>query len=623
MQKTPDFMPEFRANLPRTGHSLSHDFHFTATTAHLNPIFHTIVSPGDKVKLGFDFNLRTMPLDSAAFASITTHTEYFFVPFSLLFQPFDSVYYGVGDQWSSLFPSNSIKRNFPVYDFNSAVSTLRNNRSSLVPNALNNVTAESIGQSAIRLFDFLGYCPLGISHADSEGTSYYLQNVFPYPLLAYHCIYQNYYRLDARESFDAKSFNWDNWFGSVTVPVGSYDPLKYCVMHYRPLDNDYFTDVKVSPIVDVLNLSSKSSLDVAKSWLSREDYQNASGVNHPVIGSGSIGQANSIYGFTGETVNNPSNSIVTKFGFNSNSSIKSQVSGSDVLSIPNGIDINTANIRALFANEKLWSITGRAKKDYDSQTLAHFGFTVPHDVKHEISCFGHDQSKIYIGEVISVSDTATAPLGEIAGKGYGQQNSQLHDFVAPCHGVIMAIFSVVIDRNYEAGIFKHNVLVNVSDLYQPEYDHLGMQPLFGFETNYYDYPSALSGGDPANVLGWQYRYEQWKRRYNRVSGAFRNGTGTLKSWCPTYVPYQGNNIGLGQTKPGNQSNTESYKNFQNFPTDGNQIFLANYPSSWSSSFESYLGWSHIYDFDPFVVSGHIKCTLISSMSDYSLPRLDA
>ena len=41
------------------------------------------------------------------------------------------------------------------------------------------------------------------------------------------------------------------------------------------------------------------------------------------------------------------------------------------------VDIRYANIRAMFANEKLWSITGRAKKHYDDQTLAHFGFEVP------------------------------------------------------------------------------------------------------------------------------------------------------------------------------------------------------------------------------------------------------
>ena len=39
----------------------------------------------------------------------------------------------------------------------------------------------------------------------------------------------------------------------------------------------------------------------------------------------------------------------------------------------------------MFAVEKLLRITGRARKDYDSQVLAHLGFKVPHDVKHELT----------------------------------------------------------------------------------------------------------------------------------------------------------------------------------------------------------------------------------------------
>ena len=31
-------------------------------------------------------------------------------------------------------------------------------------------------------------------------------------------------------------------------------------LHYRPKEDDYFTNIKVSPIVDVLNLNVKNSL---------------------------------------------------------------------------------------------------------------------------------------------------------------------------------------------------------------------------------------------------------------------------------------------------------------------------------------------------------------------------
>lgn len=392
-------------------------------------------------------------------------------------------------------------------------------------------------------------------------------------------------------------------------------------LQYRPLDNDYFTDIKVSPIVDVLNLNDRSSFDLAQNWLSRDLLPSTRG---SVLTSGSIGSsgtANTTSSPDGGNYVNPSQSVQTQFGFRATESTNNY----SALTTPlNGIDINTANIRAMFANEKLWSITGRAKKSYDDQTLAHFGFKVPHDVKHQISCFGKDYTQIHIGEVISTASTENAPLGEIAGKGYGSQKGITHDFVAPCHGVVMAIFSVTIRRNYEAGILKANVVTSRNDLYVPEFDHLGMQPLFGYESNYLLDVDG-QGGEAGQVLGWQYRYEQWKRRFNRTNGAFRT-TGTLRAWVPTFAPY-GDDTAAGYleapSKLGNPANTESYQYFMNFPNDGNQIFLAQYQSSWSTVYDDPVNWNKIYDFDPFVVNGFVNATLVSTMSDYSLPRLDA
>ena len=105
----------------------------------------------------------------------------------------------------------------------------------------------------------------------------------------------------------------------------------------------------------------------------------------------------------------------------------------------------SAAIRQMFANEKLAMITGRARKNYDSQILAHYGIKVPHDVKHELSLIGQDSYSLRIGEVTSLASTDDAPLGELAGKGWassrenGNQPRQ-HKFTAPVHGVVMTIF---------------------------------------------------------------------------------------------------------------------------------------------------------------------------------------
>ena len=381
MQKTPDFMPDFRANLPRTSHVLSHDLGLTCTVAHLNPVFHTIMNPGETIKVGFNYEVRTMPLEAAAFGDFICHTEYFFVPMQLLYQPFDSVVYGITDQFSSQFV-NVPNRDLPVIDMSSIIGGLYSNRG--IPCMYYPETGypvESTGQSAIRLLDLLGFCPIGVATPDANSGVFYNPNVFPYQVLAYNCIYQYYYRLDSREVFDQQSFNWDKYYNQST-PITTYNQ-NYFLMKYRPLDNDYFTDIKVSPIVDVLNLADKNSFSAAQDWLSRSSnvVGDAASSNPGILSTFSqlLNTSSPDYvdgqqsitakradgtpiGFYNPLKSDNDGKVYTEDSNNTRYNIRVETQHShDIYSL------NTANIRALFASEKLWAITGRAKKNYDDQ----------------------------------------------------------------------------------------------------------------------------------------------------------------------------------------------------------------------------------------------------------------
>lgn len=652
-----DLMPEFRANLPRTGHNLSHDLAFTATTAHLLPVFTDFVNAGETVTLGFDFNLRTQPLEAAAMSKIKCHTEYFFVPMQLLYQGFSDWYYGIREEFSSRFSVNGDLADFklPVIDLGNLFSTLYTNRSSVTLGSGNQKVypGESIGQSAYRLFDMFGIRPQKIANGNTDKS---LGSIFPYQVLAYNCIYQYYYRLDSRERFQPNSFNVDYYFNSNVISYTDF--AKYCLLHRRPCDSDYFKDVKVSPIVDVLNLNNKAQLTAATDFLTRkfQVHDGSIGSWSPNVNpfDTSIGASQSIrtqFGFTsdeqdqtklntdvnlsvgenGEYLNDEEDPSYAAngnayFGVTGNLVDSDQftikhshgLSGDVDVYLPgNYLDIGTANIRAMFASEKLWSVTGRAKKNYDDQTLAHFGYKVQHDPKHQISCFGHDVADISIGEVISTSNTSSggsgSPLGEIAGKGYGAQGNRRHKFTAPCHGVIMAIFSIVPEIYYEGTFGKWNKLSARDDLYTPEYDHLGMQPLFGYESSF-----SAAQEDPAQILGWQYRYEQWKRRYNRCTSIFSTQSGgSLSSWFHSEKPYHASD----STGSLDSANTASFEAFLHRPNQLNDLFLYGYVTQWSEAFES--APYAIYEGDPFVISSHVDCVKVSTMSDYSLPRLDA
>lgn len=598
--RRPDEMPEHRAQIPRSSHDLGHDTTFTATCAHLMPVFYDFLNAGEEINLGFDFRLRTMPLDSAAMCSLAVHTEYFFVPMQLLYQPFSDWYYDISEQFSSLFfeegtTAGQIEKKLPQLSITGVMQAASSGRE--YPGY------ESTNLRVARLFDMLDYPINELETAsedpdpDSPITGY---STFPYGLLAYNCIYQYFYRLDSREVFDPKTFNVDRFFSTGSISDFTTRINRCCTIKYRPVDNDYFTDIKVSPVVDVLNMNVENELAVAGSWLSRSTLTGSSGSLN-VLRSGSVGvNGGTNNGATSplSSINNPSSQIQSNFGFSA--LITTSVPG-------NGLDINTANIRAMFASEKLWSITGRAKKRYDDQTLAHFGYNVPHDVKHEITRFGHDVVPIEIGEVIATGASENVPLGEIAGKGYAGQRNHRHKFQAPCHGVVMMIMSIVPKINYYDYRSKYTVMRTRDDLYTPEYDHLGMQPLFGYEMGY-------SGDYVNSVAGWQYRYEQWKRRFNKVSLAF-SPRGSKGSWQLSRQPHYFDDHEF------DVANRQSYSRFVHYPWELNSIFVPQYNITWSESYEDNIAM--IYDLDPFVISGHITAQLLSTMSDYSLPKLDA
>lgn len=316
--------------------------------------------------------------------------------------------------------------------------------------------------------------------------------VKPDALAVYQAIYYDYFRLSNWENNVVFAYNLDAGYTSMDLltsglPWAGGNNLRYLLqLHYRAREKDYFTNVFPSPVV-------------ATSGMLTSGIGNLASVNQWLISSGfeTIDSSGYFNNSGGETTTTPA-------------------AGVSYTQASQRMSLSTASLRTLFAVDKLLKITGRAGKHYDDQVLAHFGFKVPKGYSNEVVHLGVHHQQIHIGEVISTADTNTGSLGELAGKGYGRQSGLVVDnFVAPCHGYVMAIYSCVPRVSYIAGLHKMHTMTKRYDWFIPELDNLGMQPMYEFEID----PLFVT---PTQRTAWQIRYAQMKSKYPRATHAFKS-----------------------------------------------------------------------------------------------------
>lgn len=621
-----DQLPQYRAHLSRHGHNLSHKFDFTSSTGHLLTLFSQIMNPKETISGKIEMFSRTQPLNTPSHVDIDTFIDYFFVPLDMLYSGFGDSLYQVNEPYSTVvYPTEG--NNLPVYEFSNLYNSDLGFMGSMPEtgddyidfNNLDYYMLDSSFMSFYRNFfhNYLNPNFFFRDYNDLYGVPYdsFQPNILPLTLMSYNCVYENFYRFDEREKFDNTIYNIDNDVLSHDSAFRSLNPIKLFCIKYRPLSFDYFTSSKVSPIINGQNMVGNPAL--SNNLVKVNNYLSSIGVNGVGEDGRSVPYISNIMG----------------------AGLASATSG--------GTNLNTNALRSMFAVEKILSITGRAKKTYDAQVLAHLGVEVPRDIKHEITFIGSQKGSIKIGEIIATAGTSDTPLGDMAGKGYGAMNNKSIKFTAPCHGVFIAIYSAVPKLSYYAPLEKHEMITSRLDFWHPEFEKLGMQPIFGYEAVAVSTNSSIT-------LGWQMRYEQYKTRFDKVSPAFidtivhTSGTGsspiayesstfnTWQNWVLSTRPLRLNERADGTTYT-------SLSRFLSHPTDLNNIMSLRYgwwndsvtsdsvpdfwklqPLSTELSDRTSFGWNvaSLFYRDPLLHFANIDFKLVSSMGENTLPDLN-
>lgn len=631
--------PIAKAHLAYSGFPMRQVLQTTCAVGELMPVYMDILSPGDKVHFSHNLNLRLNYLERPANENLTAHVDWFFVPLEQLFKPFGQMFYGISDFGSDLFAQGNAPSVFPSVTLKEVLDVIKKYASKSVsgPAVSTEYLTNSVevgaqtstyGQYVVgmfRLMDSLGLPMIQLSDYwssawDSGKSPAYAANLsrkmslwFP---LAYQKIWYDHYRLADRVANDPKAYNVDSFYNYSQTAFSAQTLEKIFQPHLVPWARDYFTHNFVSPIVPSNSAAKGDSSPYGKSLLSQI---NLAKVNN-WLGTNSI-YAASYDNETGDYVSN----------------VSAGYAPTTVVSWPSeglGYDeqpqFSVANIRAAFAVEKLLEVTRRAGKHYDKQTLAHFGVKVPQGVSGESYKLASFSQPIVIGDIVATaageSGDNQSVLGELGGRGYSDTDAlnckSKGSFEAKCHGVLMAVQYITPEVHYaQVGMNRLNKLIERTDFYIPEFENLGMQPMFGYEGFFYMENTSGSAYTLDTILGWKYRYAEFKEKYNVTRGGY---LGTLSDWSASRV-WKGGGAASYYVNPSylNPILSVFYSSGQSVANYAYLLGVTPYPTSAVGSINTpaSLFYAQVYSQDPFVMDMLFQVNKVSKMSVYGLPNL--
>lgn len=610
-------MPQHTAHLSRHGHDLSESFGYSAAPGMILPVFHDLALPGESYYFKDLCQIRFNPMQTAFFGDVHFEFDWFFVPLPMLFTPFEALTYKTLDfttdyaaltqpqsQSSSLIP-------VPPYSYVRALQQF-------IPPTLGSNPSyfEDPLRGAMRLLNHLGLNPYAVFNSNvnmfpgqTVAVNHYTGDLndvtSPWFLASYQAIYAKYFRNDNRERLFVQSYNFDSEYSNALgAPFARPDLLGF---HYCQRSNDLFSDLKPNPIISAINNIQVSGDEGSQAI---NIFQN---VNKFLAISDT-------YAVDDNAVDTPAAPVSTITDYASQYTDTSMVSANQ--------------IRQLFAVDKLMRITGRADKNYDAQILAHFGFKVPHDVKHQISHIGHSELVMNASPLESTANTYDAssglgsPLGEIGASAFASHKGRAEKFTAPCHGVIMCVQTSWVAPYYFNTYDPLNDAVDPSQFPQPEFDKLGMEPVFYWYLNQ-DYNATITPAPQTTyyIAGWQKRYYAWKQKVNRLSVVFdpvpgqtSQGSSLYNSYSPWFVSMNPLHAEVSFANGAALSkHTITADDFLQDPCALNGVMFTPFFGGWKTDFLT-KPWEIFYT-DPFIMHYRAEVKKVSAFSEMGEPDL--
>lgn len=594
------------ASLPRNSFDRGFTSAYTSVCGQLLPVFCQPVIAGSHSKINRRIFQRTANVHTAAFATLDTHIQFYFVPLRMLMGNWDSFKLNIQDINSSAYAiskAGGVKvGGVPYFNLKGLNSVYPDTAS------YNDDCGFRLWKGALRLLDMLGYG----NYTSLPDGDYRSLQLNAFRLLAYQKVYYDHFRNTAYESNDPFAYNADfhilNDAGDVSDSLPQILRMRY--VNYR---KDFFQNLY--PSLDyVVSSPEGTNWSIPKSVV---DDNHSAAVTFDGSVVGETESDTDKWKFSAEE-SSPGSSRQPVLMYKSSDGLKSllstdsdsspswlmhthdvfgdaEVPATQLLSV-----LNAQTIRATFALDKLMRSSAYAPKHAKEQYEARYGIKFPENI-NESTFIGAFKNDVVIGEVVNQTafaqgDTPSgAPLGAIGGKGVGAGNfGQDIVYDNKEDGFIIGVQYSLPRTSYDSTrIDTYNLKSDREDFFIPEFMDLGLQPITRREMRIQD---SLTKDN--YILGYVPRYQEYKLGIDENHGLFATDSDLSK-----FVVDSGSKMASAVV----DGNGVTARFFKVSPSDVDSIFQVNFDGSQST--------------DQFLNYCHFKFDCVMNMSVHGQPRL--
>ncbi len=187
------------------------------------------------------------------------------------------------------------------------------------------------------------------------------------------------------------------------------------------------------------------------------------------------------------------------------------------VNINGGFGIN--DTRLAFAKQLIAERMNRVGSRYNEYLRSNYGLAPADETLQRPVFLGSSSAPVLINEVTQQSESNTTPLGDIAGKGISMNTSYTKSYTCKEFGIVQTLMTIVPDVYYSQGIPKQFTYKSKYDFFNPLFQCVGEQDVKNSEI-YINGSSGVDGDDDA--WGFDMLYEELKTPERRICGSFRD-----------------------------------------------------------------------------------------------------